>query len=93
MPGILIANITRNSDNFDDMTDEELIDAIFQDIVDATPVDTGTLRAGWYQSGDDIGNEVEYCSYIEQGTEYISAFSMAQNALDQYQVDADIIEL
>lgn len=35
---------------------------------EATPVDTGKARDGWYSSGKTIKNDVEYVEYLNEGS-------------------------
>lgn len=50
----------------------QLADAVatdFYDIVrEMTPVRTGRLRDGWQKEGLDVINDVEYLSYVNDGT-------------------------
>ena len=41
---------------------------LFNNIVDATPVDTGKARDGWYETSSSIKNDVEYVLPLNNGT-------------------------
>ena len=44
------------------------VNSLVYALKDATPVDTGRARDGWYTTGDSIRNDVEYVDDLNQGT-------------------------
>lgn len=49
----------------------EAVATDFYDIVrEMTPVRTGRLRDGWQKEGLDVINDVEYLSYVNDGTQH-----------------------
>lgn len=47
---------------------DEIEQAVFDEIVDRTPVLSGTLRDGWQHGNNEIWNDVPYAGYVEDGT-------------------------
>jgi len=47
---------------------KSIINNLVNKLKDATPVDTGKARDGWYADGDKIKNDVEYINYLNQGS-------------------------
>lgn len=49
----------------------EFIETIMKDVKDVakqnTPVDTGRAQRGWRSKGNDVLNNVEYITYLEDG--------------------------
>jgi len=44
------------------------VQSLVNALKEATPVDTGNARDGWYIAGDSIRNDVEYVDELNQGT-------------------------
>lgn len=44
------------------------IEILVKALKDATPVDTGRARDGWYATEDSIRNDVEYVKELNHGT-------------------------
>jgi hypothetical protein len=47
---------------------EKKIQKLLSELKQATPVDTGKARDGWYFTGSSIRNDVEYIDELNQGT-------------------------
>lgn len=92
MPGVndrVFHNMRKRMTEFQDEFAEEFITRVRN----RTPVDTGRLRAGW-----DIGNsgktvvvvnDVEYASYVEDGTEHMRGAHMLKVTLAEKQAIGD----
>ena len=50
-------------------------------IADKTPVRTGRAQEGWEAQGNTIFNDVDYISFLEDGTRYMSANYMVRRSL------------
>ena len=53
-------NLTKNID--------EEMQSLYRDMVEATPVDTGKMKASWKLDNWTISNDVPYASYIWNGS-------------------------
>jgi hypothetical protein len=47
---------------------DKKIQKLLSELKQATPVDTGKARDGWYFTGSSIRNDVEYIDELNQGT-------------------------
>jgi hypothetical protein len=47
---------------------KEKMKDLMASLVEATPIDTGEARKGWYLTDDSINNDVEYVKDLNQGT-------------------------
>jgi hypothetical protein len=47
---------------------EKKIQKLLSELKQATPVDTGKARDGWYFTGSSIRNDIEYIDELNQGT-------------------------
>jgi hypothetical protein len=47
---------------------DKKIQKLLSELEQATPVDTGKARDGWYFTGSSIRNDVEYIDELNQGT-------------------------
>lgn len=81
-----LAVTINNVNNLPEETFEELCEKVYDEIVSATPVDTGTCQSGWSieMNGNSckIVNPVPYTSYLEDGHSSQAPHGMVQEALD-----------
>jgi hypothetical protein len=91
MSGILVE--IRNP-GYPEYVFEDMCNSVFDDIVNATPVDTGTCQAGWNIQFDDntcvIWNDIEYTSFLEDGWSKQSPNGMVEISLQKYNLDYSI---
>lgn len=50
-------------------------------IADKTPVRTGKAQNGWVAQGNTIYNDVNYVSFLEEGTKYMQGHFMVKRSL------------
>jgi hypothetical protein len=60
----------------------EIEDKVFSEIVDRTPVLSGTLRDGWKKENNKIINDVPYAGYVENGTSHQLPAAMVATTLN-----------
>lgn len=74
-------------DEFFDQVDDKFAKAFLKQLRAYTPVRTGKLKRGWTVTPDDGGvlveNEVEYASYVEEGTSRMDGQFMLQQTIDE----------
>lgn len=82
-------NMRKRMDEFQEEFAEEFLDRV----EDRTPVDTGKLQNGWDigTSGKTtiVGNDVDYASYVENGTEHMRGAHMLKITVAERQAIGD----
>ena len=86
MPDISVT-LTNTSPEIDDETWFEIVEEVYNEIVAATPVDTGNCIGAWQLSGGGdsftISNPTPYVSFLEDGWSSQAPEGMVRPALDK----------
>jgi len=84
-----VKSFSSTSDNANKEIDKILkktVNELIRDIKRLTPSRTGRLRAAWHRTGSkkkySIENDMEYASYVENGSRYIVPRRMLQKAFN-----------